>query len=41
LHPLEAPSLAWRTKVSGREIVEQHIEADVEQLAPPAYQMIE
>jgi hypothetical protein len=29
-HPLEAPSFAWRTKVSGREIVEQHLEADVE-----------
>jgi hypothetical protein len=27
-------------KVSGREIVEQHIEADVEQIAPARDQMI-
>jgi hypothetical protein len=28
-------------KVSGREVIQQHIEADVEQIAPTAHQMIE
>ena len=40
-HPLDAPSLAWRAEVRARQIVEQHIEADVEQVAPTPDQMIE
>src|SRR3982074_1892785 len=40
-HPLEAPSLAWRAEIGAGQIVEQHIEADVEQVAPAPDQMIE
>src|SRR3979490_1055213 len=39
-HPLEAPSLAWRAKIGARQVVEQHVVADVEQIAPPPRQVI-
>src|SRR5438105_3326029 len=40
-HPLEAPSLAWRAEIGARQIIEQHVVADVEQIAPASHQMIE
>src|SRR5450755_4260108 len=39
-HPLEAPSFAWRAKVRGGEVIQQYIEADVEQIPPATHQMI-
>src|ERR1700716_140278 len=39
-HPLEAPSLAWRAEISARQVVEQHVVADVEQVSPPPRQVI-
>ena len=32
-HPLEAPSLAWRAEIGARQVVKQHVVADVEQIA--------
>src|SRR5437868_15437870 len=40
-HPLEAPSLAWRAEVGARQLIEEHVVADVEQAAPPFHQLIE
>jgi hypothetical protein len=38
-HPLEAPSLAWRAKVGARQIVEQYLEAGLEQALPTLLQV--
>src|SRR5437899_6445177 len=32
-HPLEAPSLAWRAEIRAGEVIQEHVEAHVEQIA--------
>src|ERR1700745_129064 len=39
-HPLEAPSLAWRAEIGARQIVQQHVVADVEQVPPSSRQVV-